>query len=115
MGHELLIALRQHNPRLLASCPDVNGGPQPGGIIECAAQDSADHRLHLCSWSWLSANTGGAIGANATPLNAPTVGYALNDPWRLSREPNRFIEYEDTDGECAARDVLAIRAVAGVD
>lgn len=115
LGIELLIALRQYNPRLLASCPDVNGGPQPGRIIECATEDRPDHCLHQCSWSRLSTNTCCAIGANATPLNAPTISYALNDPWRLSREPNSLVKYQDADGEGAARDMLAVRAVAGVD
>jgi hypothetical protein len=82
---ELLIALWQHDPGLLASGPDVNGGPYPGCIIECAAQNRPDHRLHLCSWSRLSANTRGAIGANATSLDAPTISDTFDDPWHLSR------------------------------
>jgi hypothetical protein len=40
LGIELLIAIWQHDPRLLAAGPDVNGRPQPGWVIECAAEDA---------------------------------------------------------------------------
>ena len=54
-------------------------------IIECATKDRPDHCLHQCSWSRLPANRRGAIRANATPLNAPTVSNTFDDPWHFSR------------------------------
>ena len=100
------IALGESNPRLLLASSDVPRGPQPGCIVQRAAPD-ADHAIPR-----QAANPGAALGANEAGVHyrrcvgvdvaqAPLGGPVLGN--------------NDTQRDGAARQALAIQAVAGID
>ena len=103
------IALREHDPRLLPPGPYVPRGPQPGCIIQRAASD-ADHAIPR-----QAADPGTALWANQSGVDASAIGGALKSTWLNPCQAEPLFGDNDSQGECAAGQALAIQAVAGID
>ena len=84
-------------------------GPQPRFIVQRAAPD-ADYTI-----SRHPANPGTALRANEPSVDAPAIGGALKPTWLNPCQAEPLFGDSDPQGECAAGQVLAIQAMAGID
>jgi hypothetical protein len=107
--------VRQNDPRLRASRPDVYGRPQPRRIVQCPAEHGPDHPLAAPIRSQLAEQPCSTFRTCRESFATPALGYAVGDQPRLrTRQVECLRGYYDADGERAARETLAVRAVARV-
>src|SRR5215471_19209487 len=62
-----------------------------------------------------SANPGTALRANQSGVNASAIGGALKLTWLYPCQAETFLGHNDSQGERASGEALAIQAMAGID
>jgi len=106
---EDLVALGKGHPRLPAAGPDMSRRPYPGRVVERARPNPKQ------AVPGRAANPGAAVGTHPSRVGPSAIGEALERARCDTAKLKPALRDHDAQRKGAARQTLAVLAVAGVD